>query len=88
VARASPPREVRGVTIKAFLVDEFGREHVTISHTTIPQSAWMHQPEKIRAAIEEFYLQIGLQLVSLQAQVEADPVIITEAAANGPGTCA
>jgi hypothetical protein len=69
-----------GVTLRAYCVDEFGNEFVTVSHTTLPVEVFESKAALIRAAIAKSYEMIGAQLVSLQRDVEAEPTVLMDTA--------
>lgn len=59
-----------GVTLKAFVVDAFGTEHVSIYQTTIPEAVFLNKGAVVRKAIDDYYTALGMQLLSLQREVE------------------
>lgn len=67
-----------GVTLRSYVVDEFGNEHVMVSHTTIPAHVFRDKAAVIRKAAEDWFTSLGMQLVSLQREIEAEAVVISE----------
>jgi hypothetical protein len=64
-----------GVRLKALILDEAGREHCTITTTTIPAEVFEARAKQVRAAIENFYSDLGYLLISLTRELEQEPVV-------------
>jgi len=80
-AAATPSQ---GVTLKAYFLDQFGKEHLTVTHTTLPEHVLVEKGAVIRQAVERMYADLGMVLLSLQREVESEPVVLAEAAEPVP----
>lgn len=74
----------QGVTLRALCIDEFGVEVVTVSHTTMSPRLFQEKGAVIRQAVDAFYSSLGMQMLSLTQEFEAEVVVISQEAEQAP----